>query len=155
MQEPFLGFIGTSVDTQLLLFNGESYEILGTDIDLSLGSAFSKVSTSLNLSIETIENFGDTEIIQYPVPVGGKGLDFSFAGAYFHTLQHIYPRPKALSKNSPLVDPCFLASNAEGMKILANSFQTAVVKQVVDRIQKSIKWVQSKHRHIRVLVSDI
>ena len=154
MQKPFLGLIGTSQDTQLVLFDGEKYEILGTDIDLSLGNVYSLTAKALNMQIPMLETFADCEIIDYPVPQLSRGLDFSFAGAYYHTLQRVFPRNKALPKASALLDPCFLRSNTAGMKILASSFVNALTLQVVDRVTRAINWA-NRNSTVKVLVKVI
>ena len=156
MNEPFLGFIGISTNTELLLYNGKEYEILGMDIDMPLGLAYSQISFALGLSLNEITETRDCEIINYPIPMlNHKGLDFSFAGAYYHTLQRIYPKRKELPKRSELLDPCFLNTNSEGMKILAASFQNAIITQVCNRVTKAIKWVKANYGNIRVFVNLI
>ena len=156
MTEPFLGFFGSSTTTQLLLFQNNSYEILGMDIDMPLGQAYSDLSKELNIPIVDIENANNNEIINYPVPLlTHKGLDFSFAGAFYSSLQRIYPKRRTLSHRCPLAEPCYMFEDSQGMSILAQSFQHAVLLQITQRVSKAIKWVKINHPSIKVLVSFI
>jgi len=156
VREPFLGLISTSTNTELLIHNQKSYEILGMDIDLPLGLAFFKLSKELNFPLSLFNSIENTEIIPYPNPMHlQKGLDFSFAGSYYYTLQHIYPKVLSLPKNTDLLDPCYKKSNREGLKVLINSFQEAVSEQVEDRVRRAIIWSQVHYPHIRVFVEHI
>jgi tRNA A37 threonylcarbamoyltransferase TsaD len=154
MDQPFLGFISNTTNTEILVFNGKGYEILGMDIDIPLGKAFYDLSSLLSVDWNHI-NAEDYSTLIYPVPMTQhKGLDFSFAGSYFYTLQHIYPH-RNLPARAELLDPCFLKSNILGMNILACSFLKAVTTQVQNRIAKAIKWGKIKYPTIKSFVCVI
>lgn len=156
VREPFLGLIATSTNTELIVHNKKSYEILGMDIDMPLGVAFYKLSKELNFPLNLFNSIESPEIIPYPLPMHNqKGLDFSFAGSYYYTLQHIYPKVLSLPKNSNLLDPCYKKENRNGVRVLINSFQETVSEQVEDRVRKAIIWSQAHYPHIRVFVENI
>lgn len=127
------------------------------DIDISLGAAFYRLSKDLDFSLSILNSIEDNKnTIPYPKPMAAqKGLDFSFAGSYYYTLQHIYPKVQSLPATSDLLDPCYLKKNSNDMKILINSFQAAVCDQIQERVIKSINWCQKNYPHIKTFVITI
>jgi tRNA A37 threonylcarbamoyltransferase TsaD len=99
------------------------------------------------------ENVSESETIPYPSAMKSQeSLDFSFAGSYFYTLQHLYPRSHYLPLTSPLLDPCFHRSNPKTAEILINSFQAAVEEQVSDRVTKALRYVKENHPIVKTFV---
>ena len=152
MNTPFLGLVGIDTNTELVFFDGYEYKVLGMDIDMPLGSAFNSLSKFWGLSLRQMEECKDFETINYPIPmINHKGLDFSFAGAYYYTLQQIYPK-NGLPKNTELLSNCFSRTNHEGMKVLAASFSKAAIFQLQKRVEKAILWVKNNYKGVNVFV---
>jgi tRNA A37 threonylcarbamoyltransferase TsaD len=155
MKKPYLGLIANSTSTELLLFDGKNYKILGMSIDISLGTAYYLLSKTIDIPLSKFSSLPETEILNYPQPViNHKGLDFSFQGTYYFTLQHIFPKLKELKKTQ-LHDPCYLLNNESGMNLLANSFQHSIIEQITNKINKAMIWMSQHYPNIKNFVKII
>ena len=111
------------------------------------------ISKELNLPLNQWDSLDETETIPYPSPMEyQETLDFSFKGTYLFTLQHIYPRSRFISVKSPLLDPCFHRENKQTASILVNSFRASIEEQIVNRVSKAMKLVESSCPEVKTFV---
>ena len=142
---PFLLLLVSGGHCQILAVKGVGqYEKLGGTMDDSAGEAFDKVSKMLGLGypggpkIEAAAKKGNASRFEFPVPMKGRpGCDFSFSGLKTSVRT-------CIEKNAPL-------SEQDKSDICA-SFQTAVVKQMADRLQHAIAIARDKCPDIKDLV---
>ncbi len=142
---PYLLLLTSGGHCQILIVKGVGqYEKLGATIDDSAGEAFDKVAKMLDIgypggpNLEKRAGQGNPNQFTFPVPMKGRpGCDFSFSGLKTSVRT-------CIEKNAPL-------SEQDKSDICA-SFQTAVVKQMADRLQHAIAIARDKCPDIKDLV---
>lgn len=110
-----------------------SYNIIGNTLDDAIGEAFDKGARMLGLSPtgEALSKFaenGDSTMFSFSLPFKHQSKtrsDFSFSGLKTELSRHI----KALTDSN---------SNLNNLADLAASYQDALIRHVVDRVQFSI-----------------
>jgi N6-L-threonylcarbamoyladenine synthase len=128
---PHLALIVSGGHTDLLLVAGHGdYTLLGRTLDDAAGEAFDKVARLLGLGypggpeLERLAESGDAGRFDFPVATTANPLDFSFSG-----LKSACRR--ALEESTVGGAPARLAD-------LAASFQSAVLRALVGRVQRAL-----------------
>lgn len=145
VQFPYLLLLTSGGHCQVLIVRGVGqYEKLGATIDDSAGEAFDKVAKMLDIgypggpNLEKRAAMGNAQKFSFPVPMKGRaGCDFSFSGLKTSVRT-------CIEKNTPL-------SEQDKSDICA-SFQSAVVKQMQDRLTHAIQTVKEKCPEAKDLV---
>lgn len=126
---PFLALLVSGGHSQLVAAREHGhYEILGQTLDDAAGEAFDKVARLLDLSypggpaIAELAEQGDSTAFDFPRPLRGRGLDFSFSG--LKTAVRIEVTRQA--ERSGTIDDRTRAD-------IAASFQQAVVDSLVEK----------------------
>ncbi|MGE5354251.1 MAG: tRNA (adenosine(37)-N6)-threonylcarbamoyltransferase complex transferase subunit TsaD [Acidobacteriota bacterium] len=132
---PYLALAVSGGHTLLLIVKSDTEIIkLGTTVDDAAGEAFDKVAKMLGLGypggpkIQKSASLGNPEKIQFPVASLKNPYDFSFSGlktAVLRYLQQTYGR----DKNVP----------EEDLPDIAASFQRAVIKALVQNVERALK----------------
>ncbi len=132
IQFPYLLLLTSGGHCQALIVEGVGkYKKLGATIDDSAGEAFDKVAKMLDIgypggpNLEKRAKLGDAKRFQFPVPMRGRvGCDFSFSG--LKTAVRVCIERQEILTEQDKNDICA-------------SFQTAVIKQVEDRLKNAIQ----------------
>ena len=113
-----------------------AYRLLGQTRDDALGEAFDKVASMLNLEypggpkIESLAKSGDPTLYKLPIPLyGQKGCDFSFSGLKTAVRTLLHQHPNARKED------------------IAASFQTSVIKTLLDRTQNDLDMISGEMTH--------
>ena len=136
LEPPFLCLVASGGHTMLAAVREHSsYETLGMTVDDAAGEAFDKGARLLGLgypggpAIQRAAEGGDPEAFEFPVAMSERGLDFSFSGLKTSLVYRV----RDLG-----------AEETERRRTdLAASFQTAIVDQLVaklDRAARSGDW---------------
>jgi N6-L-threonylcarbamoyladenine synthase len=136
LEPPFLCLVASGGHTMLAAVREHSsYETLGMTVDDAAGEAFDKGARLLGLgypggpAIQRAAEGGDPEAFEFPVAMSERGLDFSFSGLKTSLVYRV----RDLG-----------AEETERRRAdLAASFQTAIVDQLVaklDRAARSGDW---------------
>lgn len=111
------------------------YKVLGRTRDDAAGEAFDKVAKLLGLGypggpiIETLAREGNPRAVKFPLPRMGDGRpDFSFSG--LKTAVQKYVRESGLQPVNDGEEP------SQGIKDLAASFQSTVVRSLVSTMER-------------------
>ncbi len=132
VQFPYLLLLTSGGHCQVLIVEDVGkYKKLGGTIDDSAGEAFDKVAKMLQIgypggpNVEKQAKEGDPKKFKFPVPMKGReGCDFSFSG--LKTAVRV-----AIEKLLQITD--------QDKKDISAAFQTAVVKQMEDRLAHAIE----------------
>ncbi|MCU7496465.1 MAG: tRNA (adenosine(37)-N6)-threonylcarbamoyltransferase complex transferase subunit TsaD [Ignavibacteria bacterium] len=132
---PYLALVVSGGHTLLLIVKSDTEIIkLGTTVDDAAGEAFDKVAKMLGLGypggpkIQKAASLGDPEKIHFPVANLKNPYDFSFSGlktAVLRYLQQTYGKDKAVPDGD--------------MPDIAASFQKAVIKALMQNVEKALK----------------
>ncbi len=142
---PYLLLLTSGGHCQILIVKGVGqYEKLGATIDDSAGEAFDKVAKMLNIgypggpNLEKRAGQGDALKFAFPVPMKGRpGCDFSFSGLKTSVRT-------CIEKHAPL-------SEQDKSDICA-SFQSAVIKQMQDRLTHAVQVFKERYPDAQDLV---
>lgn len=145
VQFPYLLMLTSGGHCQILIVKGVGqYEKLGGTIDDSAGEAFDKVAKMLDIgypggpNLEKRAVSGHAKRYDFPVPMRGReGCDFSFSG--LKTAVRV-----CIDKSGPLTD--------SDKNDICAAFQTAVVKQMQDRLEHALATFRSRYPRARDLV---
>lgn len=145
VQFPYLLMLTSGGHCQILIVKGVGqYEKLGGTIDDSAGEAFDKVAKMLDIgypggpNLEKRAVSGHAKRYDFPVPMRGReGCDFSFSG--LKTAVRV-----CIDKSGPLTD--------SDKNDICAAFQTAVVKQMQDRLEHALATFRSRYPQARDLV---
>lgn len=120
-----------------------NYVLLARTRDDAAGESLDKLSKHLGLGypggpvIERLAKKGNPGAVPFTLPKISDGtLDFSFSGLKTAALRHV--RDRKLSPASPVEDPTALAESPEILD-LAASFQEAVIRQLIDRMDRALE----------------
>lgn len=129
---PYLLLLTSGGHCQILIVEGVGkYKKLGATIDDSAGEAFDKVAKMLDIgypggpNLEKRAREGNPKKYDLPIPMRGRvGCDFSFSGLKTAVRFCIEKHPDMSEQDKSDMCACF---------------QTAVVKQIEDRLKNAIK----------------
>lgn len=128
---PHLALIVSGGHTDLLLVAGHGdYKLLGRTLDDAAGEAYDKVARLLGLGypggpeLERLAESGDPARFALPVAATANPLDFSFSGLK-SAIRRALEEPTFDAAPAPLAD-------------LAASFQAAVLRALVGRVQRAL-----------------
>jgi len=133
---PFLALLVSGGHTQLVDVRGIGrYEIVGATLDDAAGEAFDKVARLLSLpypggpAVAALAEAGNERAYEFPRPMKGKGLNFSFSG--LKTAVRI-----VVAEQLARLEAC---ESAERVRAdIAASFQAAVVDTLVDKCREGL-----------------
>lgn len=142
---PYLLLLTSGGHCQVLIVEGVGqYKKLGGTIDDSAGEAFDKVAKMLNIgypggpNVEKWAKEGNPKAFHFPVPMKGReGCDFSFSGLKTAVRVCIEKLPELTDQNK---------------KDICASFQTAVIKQMEDRLTHAIALFKASHPNAKDMV---
>jgi N6-L-threonylcarbamoyladenine synthase len=156
-QFPFLTLLVSGGHTLLLLATSlTSFRILATTADESIGHAFDRVSSKLNIPWAGIgpgaalEHFCATEYageelpyIKLPLPDSMQGkLAFSYSGLHSAVLRYVSDRDGIQNLDLPT------------KLALARAFQVAAISQLEEKLALGLKWCDRQNmRIVHVVVS--
>jgi tRNA N6-adenosine threonylcarbamoyltransferase len=131
LEPPFLCLIASGGHTLLArVERHDGFEVLGQTLDDAAGEAFDKGARMLGLpypggpALERLAADGDPEAFAFPTAQGVAGLDFSFAGVKTALLY----RMRELGEEA-----------GERRADLAASYQDAIVRALVDRVERALE----------------
>lgn len=139
---PYLTFLASGGHTQIVYVKSPfDFHVLGSTRDDALGEAFDKTAVLLGLGfpggelIEALAKKGDPKAFSLPRPMlGHNSLEFSFSGLK-SAVRRICDEKNNIQVSSNTVYPDNWEAN------LAASFQQATIDCVVDRLNRSLKYV--------------
>lgn len=136
---PLAALVVSGGHTNLYLVKGPlEFELFGQTRDDAAGEAFDKVANLLGLgypggvAIEALANLGDPERFQFPRPMLGQGLDFSFSGLKTAVLNLV---------NREFKDG---EINSRDLADLAASFQAAVIDVLTGKTSALLEQLKVK-----------
>src|SRR5919202_4046564 len=149
VEYPALALVVSGGHTNLFLVpEPGKYKVIARTRDDAAGEAFDKVAKMLGLGypggpiIERLAREGDPRAVRFAVPRMGDGLpDFSFSG--LKTAVSKYVRESGLQPVAAGEEP------SQGVKDLAASFQSVVVRSLVETTEKLAK----EHRPRTLIVA--
>ncbi len=128
---PFLALLVSGGHTLLALVQGlGNYRTVGNTRDDAAGEAFDKVARLMNLpfpggpALAELATSGDSKAFDFPRPMRGRGLDFSFSG--LKTAVRLKLESETSRSESEETNGALHAN-------IAASFQAAVVDTLVDK----------------------
>jgi N6-L-threonylcarbamoyladenine synthase len=132
LEPPFLCLIASGGHTLLARVEGhDGFEVLGQTLDDAAGEAFDKGARLLGLpypggpALERLAADGDPTAFAFPTAEGVAGLDFSFAGVKTALLYRMRELGEAEAQRR----------RAD----LAASYQDAIVRALVDRVERALE----------------
>ena len=145
VQFPYLLLLTSGGHCQVLIVEEVGkYKKLGGTIDDSAGEAFDKVAKMLQIgypggpNVEKQAKEGNPKKFKFPVPMKGReGCDFSFSG--LKTAVRV-----AIEKLETITE--------QDKKDICASFQTAVVKQMEDRLTHAIEIFKKEYPNAKDMV---
>lgn len=145
VQFPYLLLLTSGGHCQVLIVEGVGkYKKLGATIDDSAGEAFDKVAKMLDIgypggpNLEKQAKLGNAKRFQFPVPMRGRaGCDFSFSG--LKTAVRV-----CIERQENLT--------AQDKSDICAGFQSAVIKQVEDRLKHGIQTFKELYPDAKDLV---
>ncbi|MCP4230963.1 MAG: tRNA (adenosine(37)-N6)-threonylcarbamoyltransferase complex transferase subunit TsaD [bacterium] len=126
-EPPLLVLLATGGHTALyLVTDWGRYEIIGTTLDDAVGEAFDKVARLLGLgypggpAIEKAAVNGSADAFDFPIPMRGRGFDYSFSGLK----TAVAVKVKEIGE----------AETAKNHTDIAASFQRSAIRSLVEKL---------------------